>query len=229
MIRNAIVLVLSVLLLSATGCGGGGDAPDELEDDLPALVPTQQEVRAVFPELADDPLTVSSGYWPSNGTSDPLSDWPYNDLYAGTTGSDLSETGHVIGYQARYILGETDRIRPTHTTVEVVVNLYQDEESAEAEVDRLPNRAIRSPRELVLGDQAATWGYGVWTSPDGIEASWPVEFRFRVGRLVGYVEIGYPFPYAGASLPPWGTVFHPGKVALAEHMAERMRAALASS
>ena len=224
-----VMLVLALALIALPACGGG-EPEDPLIDDLPGLLPTLREVRAQFPELADQPLTVGGGYWPRAATpTDGIPEWPERQLYAGYSEA-LTPDGRLIGYQATYNLGkETNWHYSNVTHVYAMVDLFEDEESAQEEVNRLPNRAIRSPRGLVLGDQVATWGYGVWTSPEGTEPSWPVEFRFRVGRLVGYVEIGYPFPYAGASLPPWGTVFHPGKVAMAEHMAERMRAALASS
>jgi hypothetical protein len=219
-----VMLLLALALIAFPACGGG-EPQDPLIDDLPAMMPTLDEVRAQFPELAEEPLTVGGGYWPSASTpTDGIPEWPERQLYTGYSAA-MTPAGRLTGYQATYDLGKERNWHDSHVTrVYAMVDLFADEKAAQEEVNRLPNRAIRSPRELVLGDQAATWGYGVWTSPDGTEPSWPVEFRFRVGRLVGYVEIAYPFPYAGASLPPWGTVFHPGKVALAEQMAERMSA-----
>jgi hypothetical protein len=183
-----------VLLMALPGCGGGG-SDDRLRDALPGLVPTLSEVQALFPERADDPAEVDAGFLSDNEPPDLV----LAQLYDRVGAPNSDDNDRVSSYWTRYIIGEPITLQTVTSGVQVLVDLYKDEESAAAEVASLPSRAIRSDADPHLGDQALAWAYGLWTAPSGIEPRCPCEFRFRVGRLVGYVSVWYPM--FGASYP----------------------------
>ncbi len=222
--QHVLLALLTVPLLSACG---GGSAIDPLEDDLPALVPTLAEVSQHFPERRGEPAEVDRGYWPN----DEVTEWDQYSIHSAASSAELENRGRATGYRADYILGEQNqgeqsRFLAMTFGVVVRVDLFEDDESARADIDRLPDRSHISDALAEIGDQSVAWGYELWTSPDGIEPRCPCEFRFRVGRMVGYVHAWYSFPFRD-SPAPYMVDFDPADLAMAAQMAERMREALA--
>jgi hypothetical protein len=218
-------LVLFAFVLIPLSACGGGDSHDPAIDTLPGLVPTFEEVRAHFPDRTDEPIEVEGGFWQNSDVS--ISDDPL--LRYGASVDDLEDRGRVTGYRANYFVGERNTFRGVEAGVTVIFDLFQDDGQAEAEVARLPANAYRSDAEANVGDQALAWSNGLWTSPEGIEPQCPCSFRFRVGRIVGYIRVWYNRPYAAPPLPRYGAEFDPDELALARAIAESMRTELAGS
>jgi hypothetical protein len=218
-------LVLFAFVLIPLSACGGGDSHDPAIDTLPGLVPTFEEVSEHFPERADEPFEVDARYWPNGEVSN--SDDPY--LRYDASAAELEKRGRVTGYRADYFVGERNTFRGVEAGVTVVIDLFEDDETADAEVVRLPARAFRSDAEAGIGDHALAWSNGLWTSPEGIEPQCPCSFRFRVGRIVGYIRVWYNRPYAAPPLPRYGAEFDPDELALARAIAESMRTELAGS
>jgi hypothetical protein len=198
------IALLVVLLITQAGCGGGG-SDKAVMDALPDLVPTLAEVQALFPDRAEDPAEIQGGFLSPNET-DPVVLRLYDRLNA----SQLTARGRVASYWTRYIIGEQNPLTQSTSGVSILLDLYKDEESAAAEVTLLPERGIRSGADPALGDQSMAWGYQLWTAPSGIEPQCPCQFRFRVGRIVGWVDPWRPRfqPFAAYPYPDFDPIAH---------------------
>jgi hypothetical protein len=215
------LFVFPLAVVVSIACGS--DSKDPTIDALPQIVPTLEEVRARFRERADEPVEADRGYR-ENGYISTSEDTPLRDP---APADELEARGRVTGYRADYYIGERNTLRGVEAGVMVVLDLFKDESSAEAEVARVPTDAYRSDVERNIGDESTAWSFELWTSPDGVEAQCPCSLRFRVGRIVGFVRVWYNWPYYGPSDEI--DELDPDELALAGGIAQRMRSVLSGS
>jgi hypothetical protein len=214
-----ILFLVPLVVLNLAACGGG-EPKDPLIDALPGLMPTEDEVRSYLLERPDDPLTIDSAYQ----TNEELPISEDGQFRRPSTEEDLYNRGRVTGYSANYLLGETDTLRGVVGGVRVSIDLFEDDEQASVEVARLPDRAYVADVDSNIGDESLAWSFGLWTAPEGVVPRCACEFRFRVGRMVAYVDMWYNRPYFYDPVE-YGADFNPVELELADALADRLRGA----
>jgi hypothetical protein len=147
-VAMALVLTLSLAVLSACG-GGNGD--DELEralrsmteDDLTIMVLPQEELDEEFADLEiDDDSGFKGNEQATNDTIDPED-----------TADDLERAGRINGYELEY--GAPDRLSVLQagegvTSVETIVHLFTDAGAASDFLAKQVNDWQRSEGEEIM-------------------------------------------------------------------------------
>ena len=137
--KAAAACALLAFALAAAACGGGEPAPPEgLALELPSAIPSAAEIAAAYssPEY-EAQVTQELGAFASN--EEVAKDDNNRGImeFAGDIG-EVRASGRVYGYVASYSL-------PGPARMFVEIELYEDEESAQAALERPPFLTMGRP------------------------------------------------------------------------------------